>query len=493
MVHGGRGQSTSLFNMASSMTTSPPDSSQPVHEKATSNPPALPPLVTNPALRRTPSNRPTSFAQRTISNYSFTSRSNPNHSRPLSQVFPAFHSSLSYTFVRDFAYLPSHPLHYGPQPDASGADTPVSEVSRRLSDPAIMGGWEDSRNQWSATPPWLGESNYNSNRDQLPAMTFNDGGPPYSEDEDIRSPIVTSKTRHRKKKSNAGERGRSPGAASQDRGMIMDVNGDQLEGYRPVDTDELDGPGGEIEMYTRPRREPYHRDSNFAKPLQRMRSPYDYVQAYQNETDPRAEVDEADEEDEVDDDDEGDEEEDEDMDEDAARFSKDYSFTIASPDEEMNGKAVVLFDFTPEHENELGLYEGQIILVSYRQARGWLVAEDPSTGESGLVPETYVRLVSQIDGGLNGLEAFDAEDNGNGVSYTSQDVMSPVSHEPNSAISTSQDDPQEALMGGHTPRPSNGGSFSSERHPAVQSTFSTSSRDFSPLKREGGGRSPERD
>lgn len=474
-----------------STTVSPPDSSPYIQGKATPNAPALPPLVTNPQLRRTPSGRPTSLIQRRTSNYSSNSRSNVNHSRPLSQVFPAFHSSLSYTFVRDFAYLASHPLHYGPQPDASGAATPASEVSRRLSDPAILG-WEDSRNQWSATPPWLGDSNYNSNRDHLPAMTFNDGGPPYSEDEDIRSPIVTSKTRHRKKKSNAGERGRSPGAAGQDRGLITDVNGDQLEEYRPMDTDDMDGPGGEIETYSRPRREPYHRDSNFAKPLQRIRSQYDYVQPYPNEVNSRAEVGQ---EDQVDDDveDEDEDEDEEDLDEDAARFSKDYSFTIASPDEEMNGKAVVLFDFEPEHENELGLYEGQIILVSYRQARGWLVAEDPSTGESGLVPETYVRLVSQIDGGLNGLEAFDAEDNGNGVSYTSQDVMSPVSHEPTSAISLTQDDPKEILMGGHTPRPSNGGSFSSEKHPAVQSTFSTSSRDFSPLKREGGGRSPERD
>lgn len=452
-----------------------------------SNPPALPPLVTNPALRRTPSNRPTSVAQRSISNYSTNSRSNAPQSRPISQVFPAFHSSLSYTFVRDFAYLASHPLHYGPQPDASGVATPASEVSRRLSDPAILG-WEDSRNQWSATPPWLGDSNYNSNRDQLPAMTYNDGGPPYSEDEDIRSPIVTSKSRHRKKKSSAGERGRSPGAAGQDRGAFMDINGEQMEQYRPMDTDDLDGPGGEIETYSRPRREPYHRDSNFAKPLQRARPSYDYAQVYSNEGRPGPEVDESDDVD--DDDDEG-----EGLYEDAGRLSKDYSFTIASPDEEMNGKAIVLFDFTPEHENELGLYEGQIILVSYRQSQGWLVAEDPSTGESGLVPETFVRLLSHIEGGLNGLQAIDVDENGQaiGIADTPQDILSPISNEPGSAVSGSQDDAKDTVSAGHTPRPSNGGSFSSEKHPAVQSTFSTSTRDFSPLKREGAGRSPERD
>lgn len=397
-------------------------------------------------------------------------------------MFPAFHSSLSYTFVRDFAYLPSHPLHYGPQPDASGAATPASEISRRLSDPAIMG-WEDSRNQWSATPNWFADSTYNSNRDQLPAMTFNDGGPPYSEDDDIRSPIVTAKARHRKKKSSIGERGRSPGAAGQDRGIIMGANGDQLEEYRPMDTDEMDGPGGEIETYPRPQREPYHRDSNFAKPLQRVRSPYDYPRAYAAEVNSRTEADEQQE-----DQKEGEEvEEEEELEDDATRYSKSYSYTIASPDEEMSGKAVALFDFTPEHHNELGLEEGQIILVSYRQSRGWLVAEDPSSGESGLVPETFVRLLSHIEGGLNGLVAMDSEDNGS--YYTSQDVMSPISNEP--APATMLDEPKD--LGGHTPRPSNGGTFSSEKHPAFQSSFSTSSRDFSPLKREGGGRSPERE
>lgn len=467
-----------------SMTAAPSDSSPHLKGRMPSDPPTLPPLVTNAIPRRTPSNnRPTSLIQRSVSNYSTTSRSNAPLSRPISQVFPAFHSSLSYTFVRDFAYLASHPLHYGPQPDASGAATPASEVSRRLSDPAILG-WEDSRNQWSATPPWLGESNYNSNRDQLPAMTYNDGGPPYSEDEDIRSPIVTAKSRHRKKKSSAGDRGRSPGSSGRDRGFL-DLNGDQMEQYRPMDTDELDGPGGEIETYSHPRREPYHRDSNFAKPLNRVRAPYDYTQVYTSEGIPGGEVHESDDM----------EDEEEDLDEEAARLSKDYSFTIASPDEEMNGKAIVLFDFTPEHENELGLCEGQIILVSYRQSQGWLVAEDPSTGESGLVPETFVRLLSHIEGGLNGLQAIDVDDDGNEIviADTPQDVMSPVSNEPSSAGSGTQDDAKEALPGGHTPRPSNGGSFSSEKHPAVQSTFSTSSRDFSPLKREGTGRSPERD
>ena len=342
----------------------------------------------------------------------------------------------------------------------SGLQTPASERSRRLSDPNV-GGWEDSRNQWSATAPWLADSNYNSNRDQLPALSFNDGGPPYSEDEDLRSPVVTSRG-HRRGRSNTEERGRSPGAAGTDRGMLVDSDGRALENYRPADTDELDGPGGEIETISTTRREPYHRDSNFAKPIQRYRSPYD---------DHKEAVSEEDKSEEEDDD--GD-----------TRYSKDYSFTIASPDEEMHGKAVVLFDFTPEHENELPLTEGQIILVSYRHGQGWLVAQDPQSGESGLVPEEFVRLMKHIEGGEHGLNAMVLDDTG-------LTPISPTAHEPfNTTREQTSNDGSE--MGGHTPRPSNGGSWP-EKHPAVQTYFSTSSRDFSPLKRDPSATSPDKE
>jgi len=66
---------------------------------------------------------------------------------------------------------------------------------------------------------------------------------------------------------------------------------------------------------------------------------------------------------------------------DQSRYSRDYQFTITSPDEEFHGKAVALFDFERENENELPLVEGQIIWVSYRHGQGWLVAEDPKTEE----------------------------------------------------------------------------------------------------------------
>lgn len=63
------------------------------------------------------------------------------------------------------------------------------------------------------------------------------------------------------------------------------------------------------------------------------------------------------------------------------------------PSDEINRKAIALFDFVPENDNEVRLTEGQVIWVSYRHGQGWLVAEDPETGENGLVPEAYVDLL----------------------------------------------------------------------------------------------------
>ncbi|ANB13813.1 Nbp2p [Sugiyamaella lignohabitans] len=77
------------------------------------------------------------------------------------------------------------------------------------------------------------------------------------------------------------------------------------------------------------------------------------------------------------------------------RISKEYQFSVASADE-IHGRAVALFDFTPENDNEAPLQEGQIVWISYRHGQGWLVAEDPETGETGLVPEEYVQLLNSI-------------------------------------------------------------------------------------------------
>lgn len=66
--------------------------------------------------------------------------------------------------------------------------------------------------------------------------------------------------------------------------------------------------------------------------------------------------------------------------------------------EEINRKAIALFDFIPENDNEIQLTEGQEIWISYRHGQGWLVAENPVLAENGLVPEQYVSIVgSPVD------------------------------------------------------------------------------------------------
>lgn len=61
--------------------------------------------------------------------------------------------------------------------------------------------------------------------------------------------------------------------------------------------------------------------------------------------------------------------------------------------DEINLRAIALFDFEPENANEVALKEGQMIWISYRHGQGWLVAEDPNTGENGLIPEEYVEIL----------------------------------------------------------------------------------------------------
>ena len=339
--------------------------------------------------RRTVSQRPQSFAQQSrMSTYSTNSAPSHNVSRPISHVLPAFHSSLPYTLVRDFAYSVSTPLHFGPPAESSratsGVSTPVSEFYRRLSDPNV--------------PSWAGASSagwstYQYHQGEVPPYLMADSGPPYSEDEDLQSPVVKS-SRTRKNKSTAAhlssgskrragpsERGSHLSMSGsqngvQDRGMYTGTRSDGSEVYYFDSAPEqvANGPGGEFVAYppNQSRRsmmatsEDSRRDSHFATILP-SRS---YVSQNGTQQEPP---------------------DDSDSDlsdtlssppahpEDDSRMSRDYQFSIASPDEEMHGKAVALFDFTRENENELPLVEGQVIWVSYRHGQGWLVAEDPKT------------------------------------------------------------------------------------------------------------------
>ncbi|KAL4878399.1 hypothetical protein BJY04DRAFT_209280 [Aspergillus karnatakaensis] len=383
-------------------TTSPPPTQQAVSSPTVS---VLPPLVTDTPVRLSTRQRSSSYAKDRLSTFSNLSVASQNRSRPGSHVFPIFHSSLPYTLVRDFAYPTSHPFHYGPLPlSASVLSSPVSE-HRRLSDPP--GSWDSSRGQWS-TQPW--GIDQGQGHQPLPAMSFGDG-PPYSEDEDLHSPVFSA-PRHRKNKSTGTDLNSRISAGNtyperlsvigdNERGKLISMNADGSETYYVNDEDANDdGPGGDLVTYPA-------NESRYT-----YIGAYDANQGYGREPGFESGEDYTG----------------------THRYSREFQFSVGCPDEEMHGKAVALFDFIREHENELPLTEGQVIFVSYRHGQGWLVAEDPRTGESGLVPEEFVRLVRDIEGGLTSLngdtEGYEDEYQRPG-SPDSQQEITPTSHSAN--------------------------------------------------------------
>ena len=452
--------------MTAVLSPSPsPSASSPRHSSPKPNLNSLPPLVTNHPQKRSALQRPSSYAQNRMSSYSTTSTGSHRPSRPPSHMFPSIHSSLSYTLVRDFAYPVSTPLHYGPPPEssvaASGASTPAMESSRTPHLPNAP--WNSKPSDWQGSG-WGPE-------EHLPQMAYggsqDDHGPPYSEDEDLQSPIVVSS--RQKKWPDASTKDES-GNYDQDRGYFAGVNGDGSETYYVSEADEMaDGPGGELVTY--PPDQARHSSSVL------------YPNAYSVQDHggggggdengrglgPTGVNDES-------------------------RYSRDYQFTIASPDEEMHGKAVALFDFTRENVNELPLVEGQVIWVSYRHGQGWLVAEDPKTRESGLVPEAYVRLLRDIEGGLTSLSGENVTSSNSGAhssAYESSRPLSPdltdVANSNNNgsgpATSSTSTTPSNAATaqtgaGGHRTTGSTGSN--GEKSAAVVTKFSTSSKDLDP-------------
>lgn len=358
-----------------------------------------------------------------------------------------FPSSFAYALVRDFAYPASHPLHYGPPPEPSGPPsgltTPVSE-NRRLSDPPAS--WEQ-RMTWDS---WTADALNRAS--DIPPIQFGDG-PPYSEDEDLQSPVAA--TRHRKHKSSLGtvSTGRprtgsdeqaaglvDPPSFDSGRGYFVGRRRDGGEQYYVNEGGEADGPGGELVTYP-----PDHTRNSRAYPCTLAPDRAGEREGYRSDdsscpSSPGCC-----------------------HDEDQSRYSRDYQFTITSPDEEFHGKAVALFDFERENENELPLVEGQIIWVSYRHGQGWLVAEDPKTQESGLVPEEYVRLLRGIEGGMNSLTGQVAEG----------------SPSPNEAGT-----PTQAEHGGHDAQRPPSAHATNGYHQPVVSMFSTSSKDLNPYPTE---------
>ncbi|KJZ77476.1 hypothetical protein HIM_03200 [Hirsutella minnesotensis 3608] len=399
--------------------------------------------TTSPPSQRSNLPRPMSHASKNrLSQYSVGSI--PSRSRPQSHAFPMFPSSLPYALVRDFAYPTSHPLHYGAPPEPpSGFTTPASE-QRRLSDPPVS--WEQ-RMPWDS---WTADALSRGN--DIPPIHFGDG-PPYSEDEDLQSPVVA--TRHRKHKSSSGplNAGRlKTGNESEEpnsslvnrssydtqRGYFIGRRGDGSEQYYVNEGGEANGPGGELVTYPAGQ-------TRQGSAYRHAREPHAGGQGDYASGDSSCPSSPGH------------------HDEDESRYSRDYQFTITSPDEEFHGKAVALFDFERENENELPLVEGQIIWVSYRHGQGWLVAEDPKTQESGLVPEEYVRLLRDIEGGMNSLTGHVGE------GFTS----------PNEAGTPTQAE----HSGQEGPRPPSAHASNGYHQPVV-SMFSTSSKDLNPYPTE---------
>lgn len=372
--------------------------------------------VTTPSTSRTArSSQPEELLRSSLSltdhRYSVISHS---QSRTTSTVFPIFHSSLSYAVVRDFAYPPFHPMHYGPVDEPhSEASTPTSQFdsSRRLSDPP----YREMSQPGGGVGPW-GDSS--SQGDRLPSTSF--AGDHYSDDED---PGQTGRrvSRHRRSKSYAHmedyARGRrrssrdgSRKAATHsfgglnDEGMFEGGQGGAtgmaamgLQDYRNADD------GSDFGLPNPP----------FASPpsVQQFESPLSMgsTPQQQNQHPPFRE--------------DSDQEEGDGKDDEEARRRLGGMATIAAPytdpegehrpsstslDESFAGPSLALYEFRPENSNELALREGQIIQVGYRHGQGWLVAMDLETGEQGLVPEEYVRLLSHIEGwGEEGAEEND--------------------------------------------------------------------------------------
>lgn len=78
-------------------------------------------------------------------------------------------------------------------------------------------------------------------------------------------------------------------------------------------------------------------------------------------------------------------------------YNKRQSITL--PDDYIvNQRAVALYDFEPENDNELRLAEGDIVFISYKHGQGWLVAENESGSKTGLVPEEFVSYIQPEDG-----------------------------------------------------------------------------------------------
>nr|POE99478.1 nap1-binding protein 2 [Quercus suber] len=376
--------------------------------------------------RPQPSERVASYAHNRMSTFSQHSQQS-SRSRPRSIVYPAFHSSLPYALVRDFAYPAFHPMHYGSPPDPpSGSTTPGSDwnASRRSSDPLDVFG----KTAWGNAGPWGGDGvllgDSNEGMEPLPSTSF-------GEDDDA-GPGSAKRGKHRKSKSYAHitdfERGRRRESGHR---RISQYSGQQTD---PAGRDSL----RHSRSYGNSDNNVNRRDSHIANATTLPpRSFHNSQPAGSSAPNP-----------------------DHDMpldSEQSAHFHSPQRDSIGPEDEELfAGESLALYSFEPENANELRLSEGQHILVSYRHGQGWLVAEDKETGEQGLVPEAYVRLISDIPNYdpelrtfVNVEEGAEDEDMGDSPEDHEHDAHDPDEEEQRTGSTTSSHDPASAEASAH--------------------------------------------
>lgn len=351
--HGGVATSTASRTSSSSLSPDPEASGAPQCE-----------AVPRTRHREQPSQeRIPSFVESRMSSYS-------KRSRPQSAIL-SLPSSLSYALVRDFAYPTFHPMHYGgPTEDPSGASTPASEwnAARRASDSAeaTAGRGHLSAGPWADGLLYGQPGGQEAEGEPLPSTSFGSGaagGDDWGEDE-----TSFKKSKHRKSRSFADipnyERGRRRESGGS--GNRQSEHGG-ASGSDPAGREALRQSRGFQENGDHPRR-----DSHFATTLPSRSFHTSQPVDPDDEQIP--------------------------LDAEPSNHSPQRESTGPEDEDLYAGPSLALYSFEPENDNELRLTEGQTILVAYRHGQGWLVAENPQTGEQGLVPEQYVRLLRDIEG-----------------------------------------------------------------------------------------------
>ncbi|THX93477.1 hypothetical protein D6D02_10296 [Aureobasidium pullulans] len=381
-----------------SSTSDTTKSAQAQAQQQPQQPGLLQPDMTSPPTQSTANPTPTSTSNNSSQNnhrasirrsLMSTRSHNSQRSRPTSSVFPIFPSSLSYALVRDFAYPQYHPLHFGPSPEPASRgsdDTSAFSSSRRLSDPPI-GSW-DTRG-WGAGP-WGGDGGAQFGAgDQLPSTSFDDD----ASDDDVTSTGKLAKN-HRKSKSAHESRGRS----TTKRGPRNQVPGLDSQGFFAAGPDD-----DEEEEETEDESSSHNKSTGGTLPAHRYTHSPEGLSSRHHARLSALEPPFSDSSDPAD----------------APggplhhlHDGHAHRPTSTSLDESFAGPSLALYNFVPENSNELALREGQIIQVGYRHGQGWLVAMDLESGEQGLVPEEYVRLLSEIEGWGDHLEGVEEEGEG---------------------------------------------------------------------------------